>query len=164
MKDADLAPLFERAYNVILGYAYNREGSDYMAQELTHQVMERAWRKRHLFDGTKPGQFVNWCKVIMSREWADNPTKRRQELIPLQLDDSLPIYDRYQDPAKLVELDEAFEMIASMRPDYAESFILITVLGYTAKEAAEMVGASKKAVEKRAYWGRKHRDHYLELV
>lgn len=80
MTDQEFTAHLGAVYAKLYGLALRREQHQHRAEELLHQALERAWKKRDTFQGETIGELVQWIKTIMSREWAENPTFRKAQI------------------------------------------------------------------------------------
>lgn len=167
MNDADITGFIEQTYTVLLADAFKRECDEYKAHELTQQVMERAWAKRPSFKGTTVGQWVQWCRTIMSRTWADNPTRRPLPLttsldaVAVQTADVISPLE-YARERELLERIES--LIPRLSPKLRGPIIDYVLYDKTYLEIGAAYGLCMGTVNSRVERGRKRLIELLETV
>ena len=162
--------LFDRYRRELHALCYRILGSNEECEDVTQEAFLRAWHKRESFRGDSA--FRSWLYRIASNT-ALTALERRQRARPVvsetvdadALVDALPAPDASPDAEVLTrETNELAFLVAIQRLPARQRAVLSLrdVLGWSAKDTAELLGTSKIAVNSALYRARGTlREHLL---
>jgi RNA polymerase sigma-70 factor (ECF subfamily) len=140
---------FEAVYHAELPRVYNffryRVGDDQVAEDLTAETFEKAWRKREQYRADL-ASFSTWLFALARRVAADY-YRKRQPTTPLQettlVSDVSPIEDLAQERAEFAQLAK---LLARLADRERELVALKYGAGLTNRDIARLSGLSETNV------------------
>ena len=147
----DFADLYRAHVVALFNYCLFRVGDRALAEDLTADTFERAWRARHRYRSDR-ADFATWLFTIARRVVIDR--QRRQVRRPLiDLDDRQP--DRNPTPEAQVEEDERRSrlrrLVRALDLQEPELIALKFGAGMTNRQIAQVSGKSETAIGSAIY-------------
>jgi RNA polymerase sigma-70 factor (ECF subfamily) len=148
---AGFAQLYEAHVRAVYNYCLYRVGDPAVAEDLTADAFERAWRARRRYNPRR-AQFSTWLFTIVRRLVID--WQRRQARRPVTgLHEQLASPQRGPD-ARLAEIEERRRLqalIRSLPPHHQELVAFKFGAGLTNREIAKLLGKSETAIGSAIY-------------
>ncbi|MBD2256200.1 sigma-70 family RNA polymerase sigma factor [Pseudanabaena sp. FACHB-2040] len=138
------AELYRRYFKAIYRYQMAKVGNLHDAQDLTAQTFLAA--QESLAHYRHQDKFAAWLMTIAKRKSADH-FRRRRPTVPLEMAEHLTqIASSAEDTLdRQLSLQQIAQALNRLTPDRAEAISLRLFGGFTAAEAAQMMGRSEAA-------------------
>ncbi len=145
--DIDFADLYKAHLSAVLNFCLFNLGDYALAEEITAQTFEKAWRHRGDYDPNL-SSFVTWIFTIARNLVRDayRHGARTPELLPLEdfyKDDAPSPEEKVLDDEKFLDLST---IIPKLAPDERELIALKFGAGLTNRKIAELCNKSETAI------------------
>jgi RNA polymerase sigma-70 factor, ECF subfamily len=166
--DAVFSALFERHLRELRAHCYRMVGSFEDSEDLVQETFARAWRVRGRFTREGRWSFRAWLYRIATNACLDHVARRGSRVLPVDVADAAdpdrdvppiaadvrwlePYPDRLVDPHEAAVARETLEIafvaaIQHLPPRQRAALILRDVAGFSAREAARLLGTTVPAV------------------
>ncbi len=138
--DPDLAVSFVRRFqHRVFGVAIAVTGDPQLAEDISQQTFERAWRHAQIYDSRR-GSVTTWLTTIAHNLAIDTVRSRRPEPVaPEDLDAILDVVS--ESPERYALADEASSRlraaVAELPPEQGRALVLAGIYGMTAQQVAD---------------------------
>ncbi|MBN2015331.1 RNA polymerase sigma factor [Candidatus Dojkabacteria bacterium] len=141
----DLLEAFKKLNTSIFRYIYLRINCQKeLAQDLTQEVFEKAWKNREAFDKTK-SSLKNWLFIIARNIVIDQYRKAKLHAIPYNEE----IHDLAieQDIDNTLMYEQIIQNLNKLSKEEKELIILRFIEGFSIREISEMIGKKYTATK-----------------
>ena len=138
--------LYEQYSQTIYQYIYMLVGETRQAEDLTQETFTKAWRSLDRYEGKST--YKTWLTAIARYTVFDHLRKKTpftwQSI--LKPDDIVATYTPESWLLQNEEQFELYEAIGALKFEYREAIVLTKIEGYTANQAADILGWKAKKV------------------
>jgi RNA polymerase sigma factor (sigma-70 family) len=156
---------FKQMYEAYIRYVYSivsryhSDSSNY--QDIIQEIFAIVFLKIDTYDPAK-GEFKGWLRAVTVNQCLKHYHASKKHIATVSLDS----IEKYQQPVELshseLSREDLLDMLASMPSGYKEVFMLITVDGFSHKEASEMLNisteTSRSQLHRAKLWLKEHLD------
>ena len=139
-------PFYRRYYPDVVRFLYSRCNDEEAAGGLAQETMARAFVEL-AHKGRKVYSPIPWLFTIASRELCKWRTERSHESLAAEISDLL--LPQPSSVQRFLARDEVHVALAQLNDTDAAILVMVDVLGVTVREAAEGLGLTKAAGDKR---------------
>lgn len=142
----DFDDLYNSYSNNIYQYIYLLTGEKYLAEDLTQDTFTKAWRGLERFEGSATHK--TWLTAI-ARNTVYDHFKRKTSFSLQVLWQPNDVAATYTPESWLLENEQQFELyeaLGQLKYEYREAIVLTKIEGYSANEAAQILGWNAKKV------------------
>lgn len=144
---AAFADLYRTHTYAVFNYCLFRVGDRVVAEDLTADTFERAWRARHRYRSDQAA-FITWLFAIARNAVTD--WQRRRARRPL-----ISLYPHHPSetpsPEAQIEVSELRQVVQALEPEEQELIALKFGAGMTNRHIAEVMGKSETAIGSAIY-------------
>jgi RNA polymerase sigma factor (sigma-70 family) len=156
---------FKQMYEAYIRYVYSvvsryhSDTSNY--QDIIQEIFAIVFLKIDTYDPAK-GEFKVWLRAVTVNQCLKHYHSTKRQLATV----SLESIENYEQPVELshseLSREDLLAMLASMPSGYKEVFLLITVDGFSHKEAAEMLNISTETSRSQLHRAKLWLKEYLD--
>lgn len=112
-RDREFAKLFALHIDHVLNFCKMQLNDTELSEDITGEIFERAWKKRHTFDAAK-GDFTPWIFQIARNRLVDEYRSRSKQ-ITLPLDEELIDFEQLSPEAHMDKAELRERLLQSMK-------------------------------------------------
>ena len=149
--------LLAELYDVVYGYVRRIVGDSALVEDCVQECLETLHRNRQSYDPNRP--FRPWFFTLVRHKAIDflrMDRSRSHVRLPTTL----------VEPTELPKTDASLDagiLLAQLEPMYRQAIVLTKLKGYTAAEAATLIGVSSVAMRSRVHRALRQLESLLEL-